>query len=313
MRQKDQRAAQVLARKSREAVAALHEGRAVGGASLRLRDGVSAEEDKPEARETKRRPRLPRRMRPRSRPRPRQRRSGGKLAAEGPRARAKSQRHRPAPPPAYPTRMRHRKIIIAGPVGAGKTTAICSVSEIEPIVTDARASDDTRQRKEMTTVVMDDGRVPLCSSRRSFRSSTAARAGRGISPHFSRPFALGDFLGWRVGRFQVVGSPYRRGVPCTCRCAHQWCSCALANSQPVVCDVLGQRSDSADTAVLPASVLGNRQECLCHPEARALSGRLLCLREEAVGNQGGRRRRDHSIISFFGSGRNCVRMAPTSA
>ena len=57
--------------------------------------------------------------------------------------------------------MIHRKIIFAGPVGAGKTTAICSVSEIEPILTDVAASDDTKQRKDTTTVAMDYGRVSL--------------------------------------------------------------------------------------------------------------------------------------------------------
>lgn len=62
--------------------------------------------------------------------------------------------------------MTHRKIIIAGPVGAGKTTAICAVSEIEPIVTDARASDETRHRKEKTTVAMDYGRVSLAGGDR---------------------------------------------------------------------------------------------------------------------------------------------------
>ncbi|MBX7209303.1 MAG: ATP/GTP-binding protein [Verrucomicrobiaceae bacterium] len=57
--------------------------------------------------------------------------------------------------------MTHRKIIFAGPVGAGKTTAICSLSEIAPIVTDARASDETRERKENTTVALDYGRITL--------------------------------------------------------------------------------------------------------------------------------------------------------
>ncbi|MCB1237555.1 MAG: ATP/GTP-binding protein, partial [Verrucomicrobiae bacterium] len=57
--------------------------------------------------------------------------------------------------------MSHRKIIFAGPVGAGKTTAICTVSEVEPILTDVAASDDTRKRKETTTVAMDYGRISL--------------------------------------------------------------------------------------------------------------------------------------------------------
>ena len=57
--------------------------------------------------------------------------------------------------------MQYQKIIFAGPVGAGKTTAIRAISEIEPIETDALATDETRQRKETTTVAMDYGRVTL--------------------------------------------------------------------------------------------------------------------------------------------------------
>ncbi|MBL9185648.1 MAG: ATP/GTP-binding protein [Verrucomicrobiaceae bacterium] len=57
--------------------------------------------------------------------------------------------------------MKQRKVIFAGPVGAGKTTAICAVSEVEPVVTDALASDEVRDRKETTTVAMDYGRVSL--------------------------------------------------------------------------------------------------------------------------------------------------------
>lgn len=57
--------------------------------------------------------------------------------------------------------MTQRKVIFAGPVGAGKTTAICSVSEIPPILTDVSASDATRERKQTTTVAMDYGRISL--------------------------------------------------------------------------------------------------------------------------------------------------------
>jgi hypothetical protein len=57
--------------------------------------------------------------------------------------------------------MRNHKIIFAGPVGAGKTTAIASVSDIEPVVTDEMASDMTRSRKAETTVAMDYGLIKL--------------------------------------------------------------------------------------------------------------------------------------------------------
>jgi uncharacterized protein len=53
------------------------------------------------------------------------------------------------------------KIIFTGPVGAGKTTAIASLSDIEPIRTDASASDMTKHRKAGTTVAMDYGVMNL--------------------------------------------------------------------------------------------------------------------------------------------------------
>ncbi len=55
--------------------------------------------------------------------------------------------------------MRHtnHKIIITGPVGSGKTTAINTISDIEPIKTDEMASDMTTGRKPVTTVAMDYG------------------------------------------------------------------------------------------------------------------------------------------------------------
>ena len=53
------------------------------------------------------------------------------------------------------------KIVFAGPVGAGKTTAIQTLSDIEVLNTDARASDDVRQLKPTTTVAMDYGVMKL--------------------------------------------------------------------------------------------------------------------------------------------------------
>ncbi len=57
--------------------------------------------------------------------------------------------------------MNQHKIIFTGPVGAGKTTAIDSISDIPAIKTDADASDMTRQRKKATTVAMDYGVMNL--------------------------------------------------------------------------------------------------------------------------------------------------------
>lgn len=57
--------------------------------------------------------------------------------------------------------MSNYKIIFTGPVGAGKTTAIGSLSDIPVITTDEYASDMTQNRKEKTTVAMDYGLMKL--------------------------------------------------------------------------------------------------------------------------------------------------------
>ena len=57
--------------------------------------------------------------------------------------------------------MSNYKIIFTGPVGAGKTTAIGSLSDIPVITTDEYASDMTQHRKEKTTVAMDYGLMKL--------------------------------------------------------------------------------------------------------------------------------------------------------
>ncbi len=57
--------------------------------------------------------------------------------------------------------MSQYKIIFTGPVGAGKTTAIDSISDVPPVKTDAVASDMTKSRKSATTVAMDYGIMNL--------------------------------------------------------------------------------------------------------------------------------------------------------
>lgn len=57
--------------------------------------------------------------------------------------------------------MSQYKIIFTGPVGAGKTTAIESISDVPPVKTDAAASDMTKSRKAETTVAMDYGIMNL--------------------------------------------------------------------------------------------------------------------------------------------------------
>jgi hypothetical protein len=62
--------------------------------------------------------------------------------------------------------MGNHKIIFTGPVGAGKTTAIASISDIPPLRTDESASDMTKNRKDATTVAMDYGVMKLDSTER---------------------------------------------------------------------------------------------------------------------------------------------------
>ena len=53
------------------------------------------------------------------------------------------------------------KIVISGPVGAGKSTAIAALSDIPPVATDAAPSDDVAMMKNTTTVAMDYGVINL--------------------------------------------------------------------------------------------------------------------------------------------------------
>ena len=51
------------------------------------------------------------------------------------------------------------RLVITGPVGAGKSTFIRSISEITPVDTDRRATDETQELKARTTVAFDFGRL----------------------------------------------------------------------------------------------------------------------------------------------------------
>jgi signal recognition particle receptor subunit beta len=55
------------------------------------------------------------------------------------------------------------KIVFAGPVGAGKTTSIASISDIEPFTTEEFATDEVRSLKDKTTVAMDYGLMELAN------------------------------------------------------------------------------------------------------------------------------------------------------
>ncbi len=53
------------------------------------------------------------------------------------------------------------KIIFTGPVGAGKTTAINSISDTPVISTEQAATDNVKEKKVTTTVAMDYGMIKL--------------------------------------------------------------------------------------------------------------------------------------------------------
>lgn len=55
------------------------------------------------------------------------------------------------------------RVVVTGPVGAGKSTFIRSVSEIEVVDTDCRATEsETTEIKQNTTVAFDFGRLQFC-------------------------------------------------------------------------------------------------------------------------------------------------------
>jgi len=60
----------------------------------------------------------------------------------------------------------NKKIIFTGPVGAGKTTAIRSISDIDIVTTDEQASDMARAKKPATTVAMDYGMIHVGETER---------------------------------------------------------------------------------------------------------------------------------------------------
>jgi len=56
-------------------------------------------------------------------------------------------------------KMEVMRLIVTGTVGAGKSTFIRAVSEIEVVDTDTRATDETALLKKKTTVAFDFGRL----------------------------------------------------------------------------------------------------------------------------------------------------------
>lgn len=61
---------------------------------------------------------------------------------------------------------REIKILITGPMGSGKTTALAAVSSVTPIKTEATNSDLAQHSKTHTTVALDYGEVALAGGER---------------------------------------------------------------------------------------------------------------------------------------------------
>lgn len=64
------------------------------------------------------------------------------------------------------TKMRRRggqavKVVVTGPFAAGKTTLIRTISEITVLSTERNITDETKARKNETTVAMDFGRITI--------------------------------------------------------------------------------------------------------------------------------------------------------
>ncbi len=58
--------------------------------------------------------------------------------------------------------MKHYKVVVTGPFAAGKTTFIKTVTEIAPIQTEAKTTNNEEsQIKDSTTVAMDFGRIAI--------------------------------------------------------------------------------------------------------------------------------------------------------
>ncbi len=58
----------------------------------------------------------------------------------------------------------HFKIVVTGPVNAGKTQFIKTISEIEALTTDEIATDEVSFLKKETTIAMDYGRITIDDS-----------------------------------------------------------------------------------------------------------------------------------------------------
>lgn len=68
--------------------------------------------------------------------------------------------------------MSEYKFIFTGSAGAGKSTAIASISDVPPVSTDMESTDELRAIKDKTTVAMDFGELTLASGEKVFLYGT---------------------------------------------------------------------------------------------------------------------------------------------
>jgi hypothetical protein len=84
------------------------------------------------------------------------------------------------------------KVIFTGSVGAGKTTAIQTISEIDPIRTEAKPSEaSVLNRKSSTTVAMDYGELTLEDDTKLYLYGTPGQRRFDFMSHILTKGALG--------------------------------------------------------------------------------------------------------------------------
>lgn len=84
------------------------------------------------------------------------------------------------------------KFVFTGCVGAGKTTAITSISEVPPVSTEAKATEDSVvRRKSTTTVAMDYGELTLSDGEKVYLYGTPGQRRFDFMCHILTNGALG--------------------------------------------------------------------------------------------------------------------------